>query len=230
MNASSRAMTDRSQARPTRLRHVLSFATLSGDNVRMGAEKSQGEPDEVLYRYQPEGSFTRTTGWLFAVLPLIGVLAGLIDLFSGRSAAVGLITIGLALALAGLLYLGSRSVDRAQERIRVEVLSSGVLRFRNLIGRIREIPMSSAKSIEVKDLRGKPRLGSTRGEAGTRRLNLFSGDVELRGRSGNRRSPHLTEIRVKDERGKRHVIRLSGAMPVKEVRRLNEAIDAVRKS
>jgi len=196
----------------------------------MEVEKSRGEPDEVLYSYQPEGSFTRTTGWLFAILPLIGVLAGLIDLFSGRSAAVGLMTIGLALALAGLLYLGSRSVDRAQERIRVEVLSNGVLRFRNLIGRVREIPMGSAQSFEVKDLRGKPRLVSTRGEAGTRRMNLLSGDVEIRGRTGNRRSPHLTEIRVKDERGKRHVFRLSGAMPAKEVRRLKKTIDAVRKS
>jgi len=196
----------------------------------MKAEKSRGEPDEVLYRYQPEGSFTRTTGWLFAIVPLIGVLAGLIDLFSGRSAVVGLITIALSLALAGLLYLGSRTVDRAQERIRVEVLPSGVLRFRNLIGRIREIPMRNSQSFEVKDLRGKPRLVSNRGEAGTRRMNLFSGDVELRGRTGNRRSPHLTEIRVRDERGKRHVIRLSGSMPVKEVRRLKETIDDVRKS
>ena len=203
---------------------------LTGDNVRMEAEKSRGEPDEVLYRYQPEGSFTRTMGWLFAIVPLIGVLAGLIDLFSGRSVAVGLITIGLSLALAGLLYLGSRSVDRAQERIRVEVLSTGVLRFRNLIGRVREIPMRSAQSFEVKDLRGKPRIASTRGMGGTRRMNLFSGDVELRGRSGNRRSPHLTEIRVRDERGKRHVIRLSGSMPVKEERKLKQAIEAIRKS
>lgn len=214
---------DEVEARP-------SFEALTGDNERMEAEKSREKPDEVLYRYQPEGSFTRTTGWLFAILPLIGVLAGLIDLFSGRSAALGLITICSALALTGLLYLGSRSVDRAQERISVEVLSNGVLRFRNLIGRVREIPMRSARSFEVKDLRGKPRLVSTRGEAGTRRMNLFSGDVELRGRSGNRRSPHLTEIRVSDERGKRHVIRLSGSMPVKEVRRLKETIDAIRKS
>ena len=63
--------------------------------MRMETEKSQGQSDEVLYRYQPEGSFTRTMGWLFAILPLIGVLAGLIDLFSGRSATVGLITIGV---------------------------------------------------------------------------------------------------------------------------------------
>jgi hypothetical protein len=119
-----------------------------------------------------------------------------------------------------------RSVDRAQERIRVEVLPQGVLRFRNLVGREREIPLRDAQSFEVKDLRGKPRLVSTMG--GARRRNPFSGDVELRGRSGDRRSPHLTEIRVKDQSGKRHVIRLSGAMPVKEVRRLNEAINFVR--
>jgi hypothetical protein len=205
---------------------VPAFEPPTGDNVRMEVERSRGHSDEVVYRYQPEGSFTRTMGWLFALLPLIGVLAGLIDLFSGRSATVGLVTIGLSLGLAGLLYLGSRAVDRAQERIRVEVLPQGVLRFRNLVGREREIPLRDAQSFEVKDLRGKPRLVSTMG--GARRRNPFSGDVELRGRSGNRRSPHLTEIRVKDERGKRHVIRLSGAMPVKEVRRLNEAINSVR--
>jgi hypothetical protein len=193
----------------------------------MEAERSRGQADEVVYIYQPAASFTRTMGWLFASLPLIGVLAGLIDLFSGRSATVGLLTIGVSLALAGLLYLGSRSVDRAQERISIEVLSQGVLRFRNLGGRVREIPVGDAQSFEVKDLRGKPRLVSTMG--GTRRRNPFSGDVELRGRTGDRRSPHLTEIRVKDKRGKRHVIRLSGAMPIKDVRRLNEAINSVRK-
>jgi hypothetical protein len=205
---------------------VPAFEALTGDNVRMEVERSRGRSDEVVYRYQPEGSFTRTMGWLFAILPLIGVLAGLIDLFSGRSATVGLITIGLSLALAGLLYLGSRSVDRAQERIRVEVLPQGVLRFRNLVGREREIPLRDAQSFEVKDLRGKPRLVSTMG--GARGRNPFSGDIELRGRTGDRRSPHLTEIRVKDKSGKRHVVRLSGAMPVKEVRRLNEAINSVR--
>ena len=196
----------------------------------MEAEKSRGRSDEVLYRYQPEGSFTRTMGWIFAILPAIGVLGGLIDLFSGRSATIGLVTIGLSLALAGLLFLGSRSVDRAQERISVEVLPQGVLRFRNLIGKVREIPLRNAQSFEVKDLRGKPRIVSTMGGAGTRRRNPFSGDVQLKGRTGDRRSPHLTEIRVRDERGKRHVIRLSGAMPLKEVRRLNEAVNAVRES
>jgi hypothetical protein len=194
----------------------------------MEAEKSRERSDEVLYRYQPEGSFTRTMGWIFAILPVIGVLGGLIDLFSGRSATVGLVTIGLSLALAGLLFLGSRSVDRAQERISVEVLPQGVLRFRNLIGKVREIPLRRAQSFEVKDLRGKPRIVSTAGGPGKRRHNPFSGDVELKGRTGDRRSPHLTEIRVRDERGKRHVIRLSGAMPLKEVRRLKEAVTAVR--
>ena len=196
--------------------------------MRMETEETRAQAEEVLYRYQPEGSFTRTMGWPFAILPGIGVLAGLVDLFSGRSATVGVITIGLSLALAGLLYLGSRSIDRAQERIRIEILSQGVLRFRNLVGRVREIQLRDAQSFEVKDLRGKPRIVSTMG--GNRRRNPFSGDVELKGRTGDRRSPHLTEIKVKDQRGKRHVIRLSGSMPVKEVRRLNEAVNAVRKA
>lgn len=116
----------------------------------MEAEKSRETGDDILFRYQPEGSFTRTMGWLFATLPLIGVLAGVIDLFSDRSVSVGLITIGLSLAVAGLLYLGSRSIDHMQERIRVEVLSSGVLRFRNLMGRVREIPLRHAQSFEVR--------------------------------------------------------------------------------
>jgi len=197
--------------------------------VPMEAEETRGQADEVLYHYQPDGSFTRTMGWIFVVLPCIGVLAGLIDLLSGRSATVGVITIGLSLALAGLLYLGSRSVDRAQERIRIEVLSNGVLRFRNLIGRVREIPLRSAQSFEVKDLRGKPRLVSSFSGDGRRKRIPFSGDVELKGRTGDRRSPHLTEVRVRDQHGKRHVIRLSGSMPLKEVRRLNEAMKAVRK-
>ena len=198
--------------------------------MRMETEETRGQSKKVLYRYQPEASFTRTMGWLFAILPLIGVLAGLIDLFSGRSATVGLVTIGVSLALAGLIYLASRTVDRAQERISIEILSRGVLRFRNLIGLVREIPLRDAQSFEVKDLRGKPRLVSSFGGDGRKKRIPFSGDVELRGRTGDRRSPHLTEIKVKDQRGKRHVIRLSGSMPVKEVRRLNEAINAVRKT
>jgi len=196
----------------------------------MEAEKSRGRSDEVLYRYQPEGSFTRTMGWIFAILPAIGVLGGLIDLFSGRSATVGLVTIGLSLALAGLLFLGSRSIDRAQERISLEVLPEGILRFRNLIGKVREIPLRHAQSFEVKDLRGKPRIVSTMSGSGTRRRNPFSSELELKGRTGDRRSPHLTEIRVRDKRGKRHVIRLSGAMPLKEVRRLNAVVNKVRES
>ncbi|MGH2700135.1 MAG: hypothetical protein ACRDJL_13195 [Actinomycetota bacterium] len=193
----------------------------------MEAEKSHEERDGVLFRYQPQGSFTRTMGWLFAIVPLIGVVAGFIDLFSGRAIAVVLLEFGLSLALAGLLYLASRSIDRVQERIRIEVLTSGVLRFRNLVGRVREIPLHRAESFEVRDLRGKPRVVST--SAGGRRRNPLAGDTELRGQSGDRRSPHFTEICVRDRRGKRHVVTLSGAMPVKEVRRLNEAINAVRK-
>jgi hypothetical protein len=184
------------------------------------------EEDGVLFRYQPEGSFTRTMGWLFVLLPLIGVAAGFIDLFSGQAIRVVLLEFGLSLALAGLLYLGSRSVDHMQERIRVEVRAGGALRFRNFIGRVREIPLHRAQSVEVKDLRGKPKIVSTSSDG--RRRNPFSGDTELRGQSGNRRSPHFTQICVKDQQGRRHVITLSGGMPIKEVRKLNEAMNVAR--
>ncbi len=187
--------------------------------------------DGVLFSYSPEGSFTRTIGWLFAALPLIGVVAGFIDLFSGRGLRVVLPTIGISFGLSGGLYLASRAIDRMQESIRVEVLATGVLRFRNLAGRVREIPLRRAQSFEVKDLRGKPRIAPTSGRdtGGRRGHRLFSGDVELRGQSGNRRSPHFTEISVRDPRGKRHSVTLSGAMPQKEVRKLSDAIDAARR-
>jgi len=193
----------------------------------MEADEGPRVSDEILFSYQPEASFTRTIGWLFAIVPLIGVLAGIIDLFSGRAVSVGLVTIAVSIAVAGLVYLGSRSIDRVQQRIRVQVLASGVMRFRNFVGRVREIPLRKARSFEIKDLRGKPRIAG--GGAGSRLRNPFSSELELKGRSGDRRSPHFTEIRVKDEQGKRHVVTLSGAMPVKEARRLKEAVNAVRK-
>jgi hypothetical protein len=190
-------------------------------------DRVRHEEGGVLFSYQPEGSFTRTMGWLFVVLPLIGVVAGFIDLFSGQAIRVVLLEFGLSLALAGLLFLGSRSVDHMQERIRVEVLAGGALRFRNFIGRVREIPLHRAQSVEIKDLRGKPKIVST--SADGRRRNPFSGDTELRGRSGNRRSPQFTQIFVRDQQGRRHVVTLSGGMPIKEVRRLNEAMKAAQK-
>lgn len=196
----------------------------------MEAESVPEPSGGVIFGYSPEGSFTRTMGWLFAALPLIGVVAGFIDLFSGQGLGVVLLTIGVSFGLSGLLYLASRTIDRVQERIRVEVLACGVLRFRNVLGRVREIPLRRAQSFEVKDLRGKPRIVSTSGQdaEGRRRRRLFSGDVEFRGQSGNRRSPHFTEISVRDPQGKRHSVTLSGAMAPKEVRRLSDAIDAVR--
>ena len=42
----------------------------------------------------------------------------------------------------------------------------------------------------------------------------------------SRRSPHFTEILVRDAQGKRHVVTLSGAMDPTEARRLRFAIDA----
>jgi hypothetical protein len=194
----------------------------AGDNVEMEAEKSHEGRDGVLFSYQPEGSFTRTMGWLFVLLPLIGVVAGFIDLFGGQAIRVVLLEFGLSLALAGLLYLASRSVDHMQERIRVEVLSDGVLRFRNFVGMVREVPLRRAQSLEIKDLRGKPKIVST--SADGRRRNPFSSDTELRGQSGDRRSPHFTQICVRDQQGKRHVVTLSGGMPIKDVRRLNDAM------
>jgi len=155
-------------------------------------------------------------GWAFAAVPLIGVIGAFFDLLSGRSLGIVALTILVSLALSGLIYLGSRSIDRLQERIRIDVLDSGLLRFRNIVGKVREIPLRNAQSFDVKDRRGKPRLG-----------HKDSGDdVGFKGASGSRRSPHFTEIRVRDAEGKRHVVTLSGAMDPTEARRLRFAIDA----
>lgn len=196
--------------------------------MAMEAESSHEAADKVLFTYSPEASFTRTIGWLFVGMPLIGVVAAGVDLFTGQAIPIVLITAVVSVGLCGALYLASRSVDRVQERIRIEVLSTGVLRFRNVIGRVREVPLRRAKSFDVKDLRGKPKIVNTKGEGGSRRRNPFAGDVEFKGRAGDRRSPHFTEISVRDSTGKRHVVTLSGAMPTKEVRKLSNAIDAVR--
>lgn len=186
---------------------------------------------EVVFSYQPEASFTRTMGWTFAAVPLIGVVGAFFDLLSGRSLGVVALTILISLALSGLIYLASRAIDRLQERIRVEVLGSGTLRFRNIMGNVREIPLRGAQSLAIKDRRGKPRIGRKDAPGGddygrSSRNPFAGGDVELKGKSGDRRSPHFTEIQVHDAQGKRHVVTLSGAMDAKEARRLNEALEA----
>lgn len=181
----------------------------------MGTDSSPEASSGVLFSYRPEASFTRTMGWAFAAVPLIGVVGAFFDLLSGRSLGIVALTLLISLALAGLIYLASRSVDRLQERIRIEVLDSGSLRFRNIMGKVREIPLRNAQSFDVKDRRGKPRLGlKDEGDA-----------VGHEGGSGSRRSPHFTEVHVRDAQGKRHVVTLSGAMDPREVRNLRAAIE-----
>ena len=181
----------------------------------MGTDTSPEASSGILFSYRPEASFTRTMGWAFAAVPLIGVVGALFDLLSGRSLGVVALTIVISLALSGLIHLGSRSIDRLQERIRIEVLDSGFLRFRNVMGKVREIPLRNAQAFDVKDRRGKPRLG-----------HKDDGDgVGFKGASGSRRSPHFTEIHVRDAQGKRHVVTLSGAMDPPDARKLRAAID-----
>ncbi|MGH2778868.1 MAG: hypothetical protein ACRDJB_09490 [Actinomycetota bacterium] len=180
----------------------------------MGTDTSPEATPGVLFSYRPEPSFTRTMGWAFAVVPLIGVIGAFFDLLSGRSPGVVTLTILISLALAGLIYLISRSVDRLQKRICIEVLDVGLIRFRNVMGKVREIPLRNAQSFDIKDRRGKPRLTQKDG-----------GDaVGFESGSGPRRSPHFTEVHVRDAQGKRHVITLSGAMEPREARKLRAAI------
>ena len=185
-----------------------------GDNGPMGTDTSPEASSGVLFRYRPEASFTRTMGWAFAAVPLIGVIGAFFDLLSGRSLGVVALTVLISLALSGLIYLASRSVDRLQERICIEVLDSGFLRFRNIMGKVRDIPLRNAQAFDIKDRRGKPRLSQKdEGDA-----------IGLKG-AGSRRSPHFTEIHVRDAQGKRHVITLSGAMDPREARKLRAAVD-----
>ncbi|MDQ4058341.1 MAG: hypothetical protein M3124_04380, partial [Actinomycetota bacterium] len=171
----------------------------------------------VLFGYRPEASFTQTMGWAFAAVPLIGVIGAFFDLLGGRSLVVVAMTILISVALSGLIYVASRSVDRLQERIRLEVLDTGLLRFRNVMGRVREIPLRDAQSFDIKDRRGKPRL-----------TQRDTGDaVGFKGGSGPRRSPHFTEIHVRDAQGRRHSVTLSGAMDPKEIRKLRAAVESV---
>ncbi|MGH2826910.1 MAG: hypothetical protein ACRDKF_08060 [Actinomycetota bacterium] len=181
----------------------------------MGTDTSPEASPGVLFSYRPEASFTQTMGWAFAAVPLIGVIGAIFDLLGGRSLMVVAVTILISIALSGLIYLASRSVDRLQERIRLEVHDTGLLRFRNVMGRVREIPLRDAQSFDIKDRRGKPRLTHKEG-----------GDtVGFKGGSGSRRSPHFTEIQVRDAQGKRHVVTLSGAMDPREIRKLRAAVD-----
>jgi hypothetical protein len=186
----------------------------------MGRDTSPEATSGVLFSYRPEASFTRTMGWAFAAVPLIGVIGAFFDLLSGRSLGVVALTVLISLALSGLIYLASRSVDRLQERICIEVLDSGFLRFRNVMGKVREIPLRNAQSFDIKDRRGKPRLSQKdHGDA-----------IGFKGGSGSRRSPHFTEVHVRDAQGKRHVITLSGAMDPREVRKLRAAVDTATSS
>jgi hypothetical protein len=192
----------------------------SGDNGPMGTDTSPEASSRVLFSYRPEASFTRTMGWAFAAVPLIGVIGAFFDLLGGRSLVVVALTILISIALSGLIYLASRSVDRLQERIRLDVHDTGLLRFRNVMGKVREIPLRDAQSFVIKDRRGKPRL--THKDAGD--------TVGFKGGSGSRRSPHFTEIQVRDARGKRHVVTLSGAMDPREIRKLRAAVESVSSS
>ena len=188
-----------------------------------GSEPARSpDPAEVVYSFSPLATFTRTLGWPFVAIPLLGVVGGIIDLIRGGAPGVAALTISISLGVCGLLYLGSRAVDRAQERIRVEVLTTGVLRHRNILGRTREIPLRSARSVDVKELRGKPRVRKAEEGASAGRLR----DTELQGEI--RGSPHVTQIRVRDERGRRHVVTLSGPLPRNEIRGVTRAIEAVR--
>lgn len=188
----------------------------AGDNGPMGTDTAPEASSGILFSYRPEASFTRTMGWAFAAVPLIGVVGAFFDLMGGRSLSVVALTVLISLALSGLIYLGSRSIDRLQERICIEVLDGGFLRFRNIMGKVREIPLRNAQSFDVKDRRGKPRLG-----------HKDNGDgVGFKGASGSRRSPHFTEIQVRDAQGKRHVVTVSGAMDPREARKLRAAIQA----
>jgi hypothetical protein len=192
----------------------------SGDNGPMGTDTSPEASSRVLFSYRPEASFTRTMGWAFAAVPLIGVIGAFFDLLGGRSLVVVALTILISIALSGLIYLASRSVDRLQERIRLEVHDTGLLRFRNVMGRVREIPLRDAQSFDIKDRRGKPRL--THKDAGD--------TLGFKGGSRSRRSPHFTEIYVRDAGGKRHIVTLSGAIDPREIRKLRAAVESVSSS
>ncbi|MGH2736852.1 MAG: hypothetical protein ACRDKZ_14830 [Actinomycetota bacterium] len=174
------------------------------------------DPEKVLFSFSPEASFTRTFGWMVCALPVaIGVVAAFADLAADQSSTTIVVTLVLSgLAFVVLLVL-SRLVDRAQSRIRLEIRGDGMLVFRNVLGRERRVPLVGARSLNVRALRGKPRILGRTDEGG----------FNVRRTSMAEYVPHFMEIIVRDERGRRHRFTLSGMLPREDLRRFYDVAD-----
>jgi hypothetical protein len=172
---------------------------------------------EPLFSYRPEPSFTRTFGWIVCLVPLVGLASGVIDILNDRATS-GLLTVAISLVAIAVLWLISRSIDRAQTRIRLDVLGNGSLRFRNVAGRVRSIDLKDHEAFVVRELRGRPR----------RFTRTDDGEVSVQHSTVSEASPHFVEIRVLDRRGKRHKLTLSGGIPKRELARLYDAVDMAR--
>lgn len=169
---------------------------------------------EVLFSYQPESDFTRTAGWLLIAIPLM--LAGLSLLDYWRNPSGRLLAINLLIGIGGAagMYAVSKVVDRAQENCRLEVLDDGTLRWRNMLGRMRELPLSDATDFEIKDFRKKPSI-IHRNEVVPQRPLLST-------------APHLTQIRVRYRTKRRHNITMTGTLSQEDRRKLNDAVERVK--
>ena len=165
-----------------------------------------------LFVYQPEPSFTHTFGWMLCALPAIGAVSAIFDIVRGGRTVAALMTLGGSGLLFAALFAFSLVVDRAQARIRLEVLPDGTLRFRNVAGRTRTIPLRGGTEFKVRVLKSAPKT------------TLGGHDTEPRDRRLSQLSPHFVEIRVHDTDGRRHKVILSGTTPRSSLRDLHNAV------
>ena len=171
--------------------------------------RSDRDAPEVLLSYQPESAFTRTVGWVLIAIPLL--LAALSFLDFARNPSAGLLVLNLLIGFGGaaVMYGLSKAVDRAQESCRLEVLDDATLRWRNILGRVRVLPLDDATDFEVKDFRRKPSM-----------IHRGRGDPSP---SSFSTAPHVTQIRVRYG-ARRRTITMTGSLSPDDREKLDLAV------
>jgi hypothetical protein len=177
------------------------------------------QPNDVLFSFGPRATFSRTFSTLLATL-LLGILIfAFVDFNRNGDTSRLFATAATGTGCVGLLYLLTRLVDKAQASARLEVTSDGTLTFRNAVGRVRRIDLVGARSLQVRNFKGAAtRYQPVSGTQTYRRLNR-----------GSIFGPKLTQIRIRDQHGKKLHLVFSGDMPGQQLERFYEVAGAFMK-
>jgi hypothetical protein len=173
---------------------------------------------DVIFSFRPEPTFSKTFSPLLAGFLVAIVAFSLIGFSRDGNVSLLLLSIGSGVAVAALLYGLTLLVDRAQASAHLEVLSDGTLIFRNAVGRVRRIGLRGAREVSARDLKGAPGRGSAGSPTLMRRLSRRSSF-----------GPKLTQVRIRDENGKKLYFVVSGQIPRRELDRFYEIAESFRR-